>query len=83
MRFVVALLAAAFLALSCHNRSEEEVGAAPDRGDTTIVAVDTSDVQHDPSGQTGDPSGYESDTSGYQSDTTGVAAPFDTTIIMQ
>ena len=36
MRYILMLAAAASLA-ACHNRSEDEVGAAPDRGDTTTV----------------------------------------------
>jgi type IV pilus biogenesis protein CpaD/CtpE len=42
MRFVMVLVAAAALFAACHSRTEAEVGAAPDRGDTTAVAVDTS-----------------------------------------
>ena len=41
MRHLLILAAAASLAMACHNRSEDEVGAAPDRGDTTAVAADT------------------------------------------
>jgi hypothetical protein len=41
MRHILILAAAASLAMACHNRSEDEVGAAPDRGDTTAVAADT------------------------------------------
>ena len=40
MRYLLMLAAAASFA-ACHNRSEDEVGAAPDRGDTTAVAADT------------------------------------------
>ena len=40
MRYFLMLAAAASLA-ACHNRSEDEVGAAPDRGDSTAVAADT------------------------------------------
>jgi hypothetical protein len=47
MRYLLMLAAAASLA-ACHNRSEDEVGAAPDRGDTTAVtATDTAAVQTD------------------------------------
>jgi hypothetical protein len=46
MRYLLMLAAAATLA-ACHNRSDE-VGAAPDRGDTTAVtATDTAAVQTD------------------------------------
>lgn len=41
MRNLLILAAAASLAVGCHNRSEDEVGAAPNRGDTTRVASDT------------------------------------------
>jgi len=41
MRYLLTLAAAASLLAACHNRSEDEVGAAPDRGDTTAVATDT------------------------------------------
>lgn len=41
MRNLLILAAAASLAVGCHNRSEDEVGAAPARGDTTAVASDT------------------------------------------
>ena len=47
MRYLLTLAAAASLA-ACHNRSEDEVGAAPDRGDTTAVtATDTTAVPTD------------------------------------
>jgi hypothetical protein len=38
MRYLMMLAAAASLA-ACHNRSEDEVGAAPERGDTTAVTA--------------------------------------------
>jgi hypothetical protein len=41
MKYFLMLAAAASLA-ACHNRSEDEVGAAPDQGDTTAVVADTS-----------------------------------------
>jgi hypothetical protein len=44
MRHLLTLAAAASLLAACHNRSEDEVGAAPDRGDTTAVATDTTKV---------------------------------------
>jgi hypothetical protein len=36
------ILAAVATLAACHSRSEDEVGAAPDRGDTTSVTADTS-----------------------------------------
>ena len=47
MRYLLMLAAAATLA-ACHNRGEDETGAAPDRGDTTAVtATDTTAVPTD------------------------------------
>ena len=40
MRYLLMLAAAASLA-ACAGRAEDEVGAAPDRGDTTAVVADT------------------------------------------
>ena len=40
------ILAAAATFAACHNRSDEDMGAAPDRGDSTATApVDTSAAQ--------------------------------------
>ena len=47
MRYLMILAAAAFLAVGCHNRSEDETGAAPDRGDAAVTATDTAAVQTD------------------------------------
>jgi hypothetical protein len=44
MRNLLILAAAASLAMGCHSRGEDEVGAAPERGDTTAVAADTAQV---------------------------------------
>ena len=44
MRHLLTLAAAASLLAACHNRSEDEVGAAPNRGDTTAVATDSTKV---------------------------------------
>ena len=41
MKYLLMLAAAASLA-ACHNRGEDEVGAAPEQGDTTAVVADTS-----------------------------------------
>lgn len=50
------ILAAAAMIAACAKSSDEEVGAAPDRGDTTAVTteVDTSTGQWDTTGATGD-----------------------------
>jgi hypothetical protein len=47
MRYPLILAAAAFLAVGCHNRSEDETGAAPDRGDAAVTATDTAAVKTD------------------------------------
>jgi hypothetical protein len=47
MRHLLVLAAAAFLAVGCAGRTEDETGAAPDRGDTTVTATDTTAVQTD------------------------------------
>ncbi|MFL5459804.1 MAG: hypothetical protein ACJ8AP_06510 [Gemmatimonadales bacterium] len=39
MRKLFFLVAAAALSAACHNRSDEEVGAAPDQGNTDTTAV--------------------------------------------
>lgn len=41
MRHLLILAAAASLAMGCAGRAEDDMGAAPDRGDTTAVAADT------------------------------------------
>jgi hypothetical protein len=41
MRYLMMLAAAASLA-ACHNRSQDEVGAAPQKGDTTAVTASDS-----------------------------------------
>src|SRR5215216_6702130 len=82
MRYLLMLAAAASLA-ACHNRSEDETGAAPDRGDTTAVtATDTTFVQQDSTAAptsvdtTATPTG---DTTGYTpTDTSTSATPTDT-----
>ncbi len=77
MRHLLLLAAAAFLAVSCAGRTEDEVGAAPDRGDTTAVINDTTAVIADTAqayptdttmGQ------VETDTSFVQPDTTSAEA---------
>ena len=76
MRYLLMLAAAASLA-ACHNRSEDETGAAPDRGDTTAVtATDTTAMPTDSTmGQTPG----ATDTSFVQQDTTAAPTSTDTT----
>lgn len=66
MRHLLILAAAASLAMGCHSRTEDEVGAAPDQGDTTAVATDT--TQAVPTDTT--MGQVETDTSFVQQDTT-------------
>ena len=67
MRYLLTLAAAASLA-ACHNRSQDEVGAAPDRGDTTAVAADSSRAA--PTDSTmGQAPGTAADTASVRSDT--------------
>ena len=47
MRYLMILAAAAFLAVGCHNRSEDETGAAPDKGNAAVTASDTASVKTD------------------------------------
>lgn len=68
MRHLLILAAAASLAMGCHSRTEDEVGAAPDQGDTTFVATDT--TQAVPADTT--MGQVETDTSFVQQDTTAV-----------
>ena len=44
MRKLLIIAAVAAVSAACHNRSQDEVGAAPDRGDTTAVATDSTKV---------------------------------------
>ena len=76
MRYLLMLAAAASLA-ACHNRSEDETGAAPDRGDTTAVtATDTTAV---PTDSTMGQRPGASDTSFVQQDSTAAPTSVDTT----
>lgn len=76
MRYLLMLAAAASLA-ACHNRPEDEVGAAPDRGDTTAVtATDTTAV---PTDSTMGQRPGAADTSFVQQDTTAAPSGVDST----
>ena len=44
------ILAAAATFAACHNRSSDETGAAPDRGDSTMTTIDTTTPAPNPSG---------------------------------
>lgn len=47
MRKLLFFAAAAALSVACHNRSEDETGAAPDGGDATVTATDSASVPTD------------------------------------
>jgi hypothetical protein len=57
MRKLFFLVAAAALSAACHNRSDEEVGAAPDQGrtDTTAVTHEIDSTRTGPPGVGGRP----------------------------
>lgn len=44
------ILAAAATFAACHNRSSDETGAAPDKGDSTMTTIDTTKTAPNPSG---------------------------------
>lgn len=70
MRDLLILAVAASLAMGCAGRTEDEVGAAPDRGDTTAVAADT--AQATPTDTT---MGQVSDDTTYVAEDTTAAEP--------
>jgi len=55
MRKVLILAAVAAVSAACHNRSEDEVGAAPDQGDTTAVTHVIDSTRTGPPGAAGRP----------------------------
>ncbi len=69
MRHLLILAAAAFLAVGCHQRTEDETGAAPDQGDATVTATDTASVQTDTT-TAAVPEATTSDTTAVTADTT-------------
>ena len=83
MRKLFFLVAAAALSAACHNRSDEEVGAAPDQGSTDTTAVthaidstrfDSTSMGQDTTGMSPAPQDTvrpSADTSGMQGDSTG------------
>ena len=76
MRYLLMLAAAASLA-ACHNRSEDEVGAAPDRGDNSAVAADS--TRGTPTDSTMGQRPGDTDTTAVQQDTTGASMGVDST----
>jgi hypothetical protein len=55
MSKVLILAAMAAVSLACHNRAEDEVGAAPDQGDTTAVTHAIDSTRTGPPGVGGRP----------------------------
>ncbi len=55
MRKLLILAAVAVVSAACHNRSEEDVGAAPDQGDTTAVTHVIDSTRTGPPGVGGRP----------------------------
>ncbi len=55
MNTVLLLAAMAGVSLACHNRAEDEVGAAPDQGDTTAVTHAIDSTRTGPPGVGGRP----------------------------
>ena len=77
MRHLLILAAAAFLAVGCAGRNEDETGAAPDRGNATVTATDSASVKTDSTmGQV--PESTTPDSSAATSDTTSMGVPSDT-----
>ncbi len=78
MRNLLILAAAASLAVGCHNRSEDETGAAPDRGATPQTASDTSKAA--PTDSTMGQTPAATDTTAVLTDTTGAGATPDSAL---
>jgi hypothetical protein len=92
MKYSLILAAAAFLAVGCHNRSQDETGAAPNKGEAAVTATDTASVQTDSttaalpeatpdttSAAAPDASVPASDSPAAVTDSTAAAVPADTT----
>ena len=79
MKHLLLLVVAGSLAgvAACHNRSDDQAGAAPDRGDTTAVTREIDPERTGPPGTGGRPSGHEITPDSTAVDSTGV--PTDTT----
>ena len=55
MRKMLILAVAAAISAACHNRNEEQTGAAPDQGDTTAVTHAIDSTRTGPPGVAGRP----------------------------
>ena len=73
MRKLLILAAVAAVSAACHNRSEDETGAAPDKGNATVTATDTASVPTDST--MGQRPGPTDSSAVRQSDTTSMGAP--------
>ena len=67
------ILAAAATFAACHNRSSDETGAAPDKGDSTMTTIDTTKTAPNPSGY--DTTAAPTAPSGQTYDTTSTSVP--------
>ncbi len=76
MRKLLLLAAVAAMSTACANRSEEDTGAAPDRGDATVTATDTASVPTDST--MGQRPGATDTSMVRQDDTTSMGAPMPT-----
>jgi hypothetical protein len=72
MQKLLILAAVAALSVACHNRSEDETGAAPDQGDATVTATDSASV---PTDSTMGQRPSATDTTAVSQDTTSVSSP--------
>ncbi len=76
MRKLLILAAVAAMSTACANRSEDETGATPDRGDATVTATDTASVPTDST--MGQRPGATDTSMVRQDDTTSMGAPMPT-----
>jgi hypothetical protein len=85
MRKLFFLVAAAALSAACHNRSDEEVGAAPDQGrtDTTAVTHQIDSTRTGPPGVGGRPGNATVTPDSVNMDTTATQGGMDSTSMGQ
>jgi len=85
MRKLFFLVAAAAVSAACHNRSEDEVGAAPDQGrtDTTAVTHEIDSTRTGPPGVGGRPGNATVTPDSVGADTTSMQGGMDSTSMGQ
>lgn len=85
MRKLFFLVAAAAVSAACHNRSEDEVGAAPDQGrtDTTAVTHEIDSTRTGPPGVGGRPGNATVTPDSVGADTTSMRGGMDSTSMGQ